>query len=144
MSAGVYVFRDSAEEVIYVGFTEHRADRMRNHERWKSWWPEVASIEWLPMPSAEDALLLESRMIADLRPRFNGTKLAPQQVPSDALSDDERSTLRGLLSSGRRGELVAFVRSLNATGLSDAAIAHAAGRAASWATDIRARRRYAA
>jgi len=152
---GVYVFCDVEGGAIYIGYTAHLATRMKNHERWKAWWPEVASIEWRPMPTTADALVLEGRLIASLKPRHNGTKLIPQIEPEDSLTDAERDTLRSMVvftprwidpqgHEDQRTALTAYVRSLMAAGRSDGAIAQAVGRATSWATGFRTRRRYEA
>ncbi|MEW4488965.1 excinuclease ABC subunit UvrC [Thalassoglobus sp. JC818] len=76
---GVYLMKDRLGRVIYVGkavnlrsragsyFTSAAATEMRT----ANLVPEIADIDFLVTDSEVDALLLESRLIKDIQPRFN-------------------------------------------------------------------------
>ncbi|MFO0851162.1 MAG: excinuclease ABC subunit UvrC [Gemmataceae bacterium] len=76
---GVYLMKDEAGNVIYVGkakslrsragsyFTKEAASDLRI----KDMVPLIADIDYLPAADDVDALLKENRLIKDLRPRFN-------------------------------------------------------------------------
>jgi DNA polymerase-3 subunit epsilon len=74
---GIYLFRDPAGHVVYVG----RARDLRTRVRSQFYGPaepgtashvgQTASIDHIPCTSRLDALLLESRLLDRYRPRFN-------------------------------------------------------------------------
>ncbi len=76
---GVYLMKDHAGRVIYVGkakdlraragsyFLKAAADDRRTAELVR----EICDIDFLPAESEVDALLLEARLIKDVRPKFN-------------------------------------------------------------------------
>jgi excinuclease ABC subunit C len=76
---GVYLMKDSAGTVIYVGkaknlrsragsyFTKEAAENLRTCELVK----HIADIDFIPLETEVDALLKENRLIKDIRPKFN-------------------------------------------------------------------------
>jgi excinuclease ABC subunit C len=76
---GVYLMKDARGRVIYVGkavnlrsragsyFTKAAAVDRRTAELVR----EIRDIDFLPADSEVDALLLEARLVKDIRPRFN-------------------------------------------------------------------------
>jgi excinuclease ABC subunit C len=76
---GVYIMKDAQGVVLYVGkaknlrnraghyFTKAAADDPRTADLV----PLIADIDYLPADSEVDALLLEARLVKDIRPRFN-------------------------------------------------------------------------
>lgn len=76
---GVYLMKDAAGVVIYVGkavnlrsragsyFLKAAADEMRTAELVR----EIADIDYLETDSEVDALLVESRLIKDVQPKYN-------------------------------------------------------------------------
>lgn len=76
---GVYLMKDAAGKVIYVGkakslrnragsyFTAQAAIERRTAELVK----HIADIDFIPTETEVDALLKEARLVKDLRPRFN-------------------------------------------------------------------------
>jgi excinuclease ABC subunit C len=76
---GVYLMKDAQGVVIYVGkarslrnrassyFHKSAAEEQRTAELVK----HIADIEFLEAPTEVDALLMESRLIKDVQPRFN-------------------------------------------------------------------------
>ncbi|MDA7977774.1 MAG: excinuclease ABC subunit UvrC [Pirellulales bacterium] len=78
-SPGVYLMKDGAGRVIYVGkakdlrnragsyFLKAAAEERRTAELVR----EIADIDFVETESEVDALLMEARLIKDIRPRFN-------------------------------------------------------------------------
>jgi excinuclease ABC subunit C len=78
-SPGVYLMKDSQGRVLYVGkaknlrnraghyFTKAAAEDSRTADLVKL----IADVDFLPAASEVDALLLESRLVKDIQPRFN-------------------------------------------------------------------------
>src|SRR5262249_31763892 len=76
---GVYLMKDAQGVVIYVGkaknlrnrastyFTKAAAEEQRTAELVK----HIADIDFVPADSEVDALLMESRLVKDIQPRFN-------------------------------------------------------------------------
>lgn len=77
--AGVYVFRDSEREVLYVGKAKSLRARVRsyfgsgaaNSLKLARLVPQIAEVETFVTASEPEALLLESNLIKEFRPRFN-------------------------------------------------------------------------
>ena len=77
--AGVYVFRDAGSEVLYVGKAKSLRDRVRSYFgsaaatslKLGRLVPRIDSIETYVTASEAEALLLESNLIKEYRPRFN-------------------------------------------------------------------------
>ena len=78
-SPGVYLMKDAAGEVIYVGkakslrsraghyFTKEAAENSRTRDLVK----QIRDIDFIPAESEVDALLKEARLVKDIRPKFN-------------------------------------------------------------------------
>lgn len=79
LAPGVYLMKDSAGRVLYVGkakvlrnrashyFTRAAAEDFRTSDLVKL----IADIDFIAADSEVDALLLEARLVKDLQPRFN-------------------------------------------------------------------------
>jgi len=78
-SPGVYLMKDAASRVIYVGKAKNLRSRAGSYflkaaqedQRTASWVGEIADIDYLEAESEVDALLMESRLIKDIQPKFN-------------------------------------------------------------------------
>ena len=76
---GVYLMKDTAGRVIYVGKAKNLRSRAGSYflkaaaedRRTAELVREIADIDFLPADSEVDALLVEARLIKDVRPRFN-------------------------------------------------------------------------
>ena len=68
---GVYIARERAGQVLYVGMTERLAARLGAHERLSAWYSTAASITWHAYESRAAAARAEADAIAELHPRFN-------------------------------------------------------------------------
>jgi excinuclease ABC subunit C len=78
-TAGVYLMKDIAGRVIYVGKAKNLRSRASSYflkaaevdRRTADLVREIRDIDYLEADSEVDALLLESRLIKDVQPRFN-------------------------------------------------------------------------
>ena len=76
---GVYLMKDAAEVVIYIGKAKDLRNRAGSYflkaamedERTGSWVGEIRDIDYIETESEVDALLLEARLIKDIQPKFN-------------------------------------------------------------------------
>lgn len=76
----VYLYRDAAGTVIYVGKAKNIRRRLQNyrnatarreHRKMRMLVREAHALEVIPQVSEREALLVENRLIRELRPRFN-------------------------------------------------------------------------
>lgn len=76
---GVYLFKDAAGRVIYIGKAKNLRSRAGSYflkaaaedKRTRNWIGEVADADFLDAESEVDALMLESRLIKDIQPPHN-------------------------------------------------------------------------
>ena len=75
---GVYLMKDAAGRVIYIGKAKHLRSRAAsyfnrgaNDEFRLHWIPEICDIDFVECESEVDALLMESRLIKDVQPKYN-------------------------------------------------------------------------
>ena len=76
---GVYLMKDAAGVVIYVGKAKNLRSRAGSYflkaaaedQRTATWIGEIADIDYVDCESEVDALLMESRLIKDIQPRHN-------------------------------------------------------------------------
>ncbi|TWT82542.1 UvrABC system protein C [Planctomycetes bacterium CA13] len=76
---GVYLMKDAAERVIYVGKAKNLRSRAGSYflkaaaedQRTAPWIGEIADIDFVECESEVDALLMESRLIKDIQPKHN-------------------------------------------------------------------------
>lgn len=76
---GVYLMKDSAGRVIYVGKAKNLRSRAGSYfqkgaeEEWRTapWIHEICDIDYISCESEVDALLVESRLIKDVQPKHN-------------------------------------------------------------------------
>ncbi|MBX9927510.1 MAG: excinuclease ABC subunit UvrC [Gemmatimonadaceae bacterium] len=75
---GVYLWKGSAGEVLYVGKAKRLRSRVRNYiatdhpdPKTRILMQRVADFETIVVPTEEQALILESNLIKEHRPRFN-------------------------------------------------------------------------
>ena len=75
-TTGVYIMRDAADAIIYVGKAVNIRSRIRQHAADKSikeraLTEHTARIETRPTDSEVEALLLECELIKKFQPRYN-------------------------------------------------------------------------
>ena len=76
---GVYLMKDAADVVIYVGKAKDLRSRAGSYflkaaqddERTGPWVGEIHDIDFIETESEVDALLLEARLIKDIQPKYN-------------------------------------------------------------------------
>ena len=78
-SPGVYLMKDAAGVVIYVGKAKNLRSRAGSYflkaaaedSRTANWVGEIADIDFVECESEVDALLMESRLVKDIQPKHN-------------------------------------------------------------------------
>ncbi len=78
-SPGVYLMKDSAGRVIYVGKAKNLRSRAGSYflkgaeEEFRTaiWIKEICDVDFVECESEVDALLVESRLIKDVQPKYN-------------------------------------------------------------------------
>lgn len=79
-SPGVYIFRDSKDQIIYIGKAVNLKSRVRSYWNESSWSdrpklavmvPKVMRIETIVTKSEKEALILESNLVFENQPRYN-------------------------------------------------------------------------
>ena len=86
---GVYLMKDVAGRVIYVGKAKNLRSRARSYflkgaaeeRRTADWIFEIADIDFLAAESEVDALLMESRLIKDVQPKHNKEQKDDKSFP---------------------------------------------------------------
>ena len=76
---GVYLMKDSVGRVIYVGKAKSLRDRAGSYflkaaaeePRTAHWIGEICDVDFIEAESEVDALLVESRLIKDIQPKYN-------------------------------------------------------------------------
>ena len=77
--AGVYLMKDAAGRVIYVGKAKNLRSRASSYflkaaadeRRTANWVHEICDADYVECESEVDALLMESRLIKDIQPKHN-------------------------------------------------------------------------
>ena len=76
---GIYLMKDSADRVIYVGKAKNLRSRASSYflkaaaqeHRTAHWIGEIADVDYIECESEVDALLVEARLIKDVQPKYN-------------------------------------------------------------------------
>ncbi len=92
---GVYLMKDAKGRVLYVGKAKSLKDRVSQYfqgprdPKTVLWTVQVREIETLRTPSEVDALLLEARLIKDIRPKYNKERKDGKTFPFLQITVDE-------------------------------------------------------
>jgi excinuclease ABC subunit C len=94
---GVYLMKDAAGRVIYVGKAKNLRSRAGSYflkaaaeeQRTARLVREIADIEYLDAESEVDALLMESRLIKDVQPKYNQVQRDDKSFPYLEISTRE-------------------------------------------------------
>ena len=105
---GVYLMKDGAGRVIYVGKAKNLRARAGSYflraaaedRRTSELVREIRDIDYLEAESEVDALLMESRLVKDVQPRFNSDLRTTR--PSPTSRSPPTRTIRGWSSRGHR------------------------------------------
>ena len=94
LTPGIYMMRDAAGEVIYVGKAKNLRNRLSSYFKTKNHPPKtqalvanIASVETTLTATERDALLLESNLIKEYRPRYNVRLIDDKSYPYIYLSE---------------------------------------------------------
>jgi excinuclease ABC subunit C len=75
---GVYIFKDSAEKILYIGKATNLRSRVKSYFRGtetrnhiEAMMPKVADIKFIQTDSVLEALILESNLIKKHQPKYN-------------------------------------------------------------------------
>src|ERR1035437_2213166 len=78
-SPGVYFYKDSKGEIIYIGKASNLRNRVRQYfQKSRSFDPKtdvlvskITDVEWTGLETEADALFLEAELIRRYQPKFN-------------------------------------------------------------------------
>lgn len=94
MMPGIYMMKDSQGQVIYVGKAKNLKNRLTSYFKTKQLPPKtqalvanIASIETTITATERDALVLESNLIKEYRPRYNVRLIDDKSYPYIYVSD---------------------------------------------------------
>ena len=109
---GVYMFRDQAGRVVYVGKAKSLRSRISNyfgpelHPRTRAMVEAAADLEWIVTSNEIEALHLEVNLIKEHRPRYNVRYRDDKSYPYLAITLDEEypraRVMRGAKKKGVR------------------------------------------
>ncbi|MBA2115620.1 excinuclease ABC subunit UvrC [Bremerella alba] len=96
-TSGVYIFKDDKGRVIYVGKAKSLRSRASSYflaeaavdQRTGYWVNEIADADYLETESEVDALLVESRLIKDVQPKYNKEQKDDKTFPYLMISQRE-------------------------------------------------------
>lgn len=96
-TAGVYLMKDAAGRVIYVGKAANLRSRAGSYflkqaaeePRTAYWIREIADVDFIECESEVDALLVESRLIKDVQPKHNKEQKDDKTFPYLMISTRE-------------------------------------------------------
>lgn len=97
--AYVYVVSDRAGRIIYIGQTVAPWNRIGQHAKGALWWGEAFSFAFFGYASQQDALMVETELIARHRPAWNvagvlAPSLREQRRELRAMENEEYERLR--------------------------------------------------
>ena len=113
MSPGVYLFRDKAGRVVYVGKAKSLRSRVSNyfaadlHPRTAAMVEAAEDVEWIVTDNEVEALHLEVSLIKQHRPRYNVRYRDDKSYPYLAVTLDEEYP-RARVMRGRRRKGVRY------------------------------------
>lgn len=93
-SPGVYTWRDSRGRILYIGKAVDLRSRLVSYPKARdpriiAMVTEAASVEWETVPTEIEALILESRRIKQLRPKYNILMRDDKQYAYVGITDED-------------------------------------------------------
>ncbi len=94
-SPGVYIFKDSRGQVIYIGKAKSLKKRLQSYfnrflcAKTQALAAKIADIKYIVMPSESQAELLEAALIKDRQPYYNISLKDDKSFPLIKISDEE-------------------------------------------------------
>ncbi len=91
---GVYIFRDEDDRALYVGKAANLHDRVASYRqeedpRKRSMLPRVATVDTIVTRTEKEALILESNLIKEHKPRYNVRLTDDKRYPYIEFTGDE-------------------------------------------------------
>lgn len=103
----LYIFRDSAGAVLYVGCTAYLGRRMTAHHGDKAWWAEIATVEAQVYPNRASGRIAEIAAIREHLPRYERSQAMRTlngDLPSLPCRTCHRGKHRDCVGTNKRGE----------------------------------------
>ena len=99
---GVYLMKDDASRVIYIGKAKSLRSRAGSYflkqaakdSRTSLWIGEIADIDYMDCESEVEAVLMESRLIKDIQPKYNRTLKDDKSFPYLMITTEEIEHVR--------------------------------------------------
>lgn len=67
----VYIYKDIDGNDLYVGQTSDRESRDKQHKYNSPWYESAESVEYIECETAGESLILEAKVISELKPKHN-------------------------------------------------------------------------
>ncbi len=94
MTTALYRMHDADGALLYVGITDHLADRWGKHEATQSWWGQVATATVEHFPTRTAAVEAELHAIRTERPMHNVAGRIAKRPNPELLADITAQVLR--------------------------------------------------
>jgi excinuclease ABC subunit C len=98
---GVYLFKDSKKQYVYVGKAVNIKNRLKNHyqqlkvdPKERKIFKESSSIEWIITKSDYEAFVLENELIKQYKPKYNVRLKSGSSYPMLVITDEEYPTVK--------------------------------------------------
>jgi excinuclease ABC subunit C len=98
---GVYLFKDSKKQYVYIGKAVNIKNRLKNHyqqlkvdPKERKIFKESSSIEWIITKSDYEAFVLENELIKQYKPKYNVRLKSGSSYPMLVITDEEYPTVK--------------------------------------------------
>ncbi|WP_299237925.1 excinuclease ABC subunit UvrC [Sulfurihydrogenibium sp.] len=98
---GVYLFKDSKKQYVYIGKAVNIKNRLKNHyqqlkvdPKERKIFKESSSIEWIITKSDYEAFVLENELIKQYKPKCNVRLKSGSSYPMLVITDEEYPTVK--------------------------------------------------
>jgi excinuclease ABC subunit C len=98
---GVYLFKDSKKQYVYIGKAVNIKNRLKNHyqqlkvdPKERKIFRESSSIEWIITKSDYEAFVLENELIKQYKPKYNVRLKSGSSYPMLVITDEEYPTVK--------------------------------------------------
>jgi excinuclease ABC subunit C len=98
---GVYLFKDSKKQYVYIGKAVNIKNRLKNHyqqlkvdPKERKIFKESSSIEWIITKSDYEAFVLENELIKQYKPKYNVRLKSGSSYPMLVITDEDYPTVK--------------------------------------------------
>lgn len=98
---GVYLFKDSKKQYVYIGKAVNIKNRLKNHyqqlkvdTKERKIFKESSSIEWIITKSDYEAFVLENELIKQYKPKYNVRLKSGSSYPMLVITDEDYPTVK--------------------------------------------------